>query len=67
VRGRNDEDWQHAPDATYIPRMRVPQGNLERWRAAARTSSSGFSRWVVETLDQAAGQVLADAGVDPRE
>ncbi|MFC0437593.1 LmbU family transcriptional regulator [Kutzneria buriramensis] len=58
LRGRDEQDWQTMADATYIPRMRVPQGNLERWREAARNSSSGFSRWVVEALDQAAGKVL---------
>ena len=67
VRGRDQqEDWQAGADAAYIPRMRVPQPTLERWQAAARTASSGFSSWVVEVLDQAAARALesADGGTD---
>jgi len=41
-----------------LPRMRVPVERVERWRAAAARSASGFEHWVVAALDQAAELAL---------
>jgi hypothetical protein len=45
-------------EAAIIPRIQVVDSRLRRWRDAAEHEGSKFDNWVVNTLDQAAEQVL---------
>ncbi len=42
-----------------LPRLAVPAERMKSWREAAEQADSDLSRWIVETLDRAAAQVLA--------
>jgi hypothetical protein len=52
-----------TPATTLIPSVRVPCERVERWRAAATSSSKVFETWVVMALDHAAAQVLEHPAV----
>ncbi|GIJ46862.1 hypothetical protein Val02_37480 [Virgisporangium aliadipatigenens] len=41
-----------------LPRVLVPQDNVELWRRAARYAERDLGPWVIETLNQAAARAL---------
>ncbi|MFF2963927.1 LmbU family transcriptional regulator [Streptomyces sp. NPDC057963] len=54
--------------ASEVQRLAVPANRLQWWREAAEESGIDFEKWVLETLDGAAGQALDEAdGIEGAE
>ncbi|MFC5290109.1 LmbU family transcriptional regulator [Actinokineospora guangxiensis] len=43
-----------------IPRISAPADNIEFWKSAATLQGKDFTKWIVEVLDDAASQTLAE-------
>lgn len=53
------DDIPDYVDLTALPRIRVPSGQLAKWRLAADQADTKFDSWLIETLNRAAEQVTA--------
>lgn len=50
---------RHTPDPTpLVPRLRVAEDAVTRWRAAANKSDTDLEQWIIHVLDLAARQEL---------
>lgn len=55
---RMGTDLQTAAAAPMVPRLRVEQERVDRWRVAAERSSMDFASWMMASLDRAAADAL---------